>query len=188
MFSHGSNQDSPEDGSDRTGNYVVKVKLIKNIPELVPILGKRVKFFYPGIQRLCTNCFGEHSKQTCQSRKVPWNQYVSKFIELRPEIPREIFSRWAKNNQIMFPESAPNSHAATPTIGSDDPDLENLGSETSTGTAAWVSAHANDSSQQDMEVIDDETNLTFAESSKESNPVEQVNPELVTRSQPNVVH
>ena len=52
-----------DDGTNRTGDYTVKIKLTKDLPQIGPIMGKRVKFFYRGIQKLCTNCFGHHNKQ-----------------------------------------------------------------------------------------------------------------------------
>ncbi len=72
LFSGKTNPEDKNGGHNRTGNYIVKVRLERKIPELVPIMGKRVKFWYPGIQRLCSNCFGNHPKRVCHSQKIAW--------------------------------------------------------------------------------------------------------------------
>ena len=53
-------EDEDEDGEDRTGNYCVKMRLDRDIPQLLPMWGRRIKIFYVGIQKFCTNCFGKH--------------------------------------------------------------------------------------------------------------------------------
>ena len=40
-----------------TGNLTVKMQLDHPIPQLLPMALKRVKVYYKGIQKLCTNCF-----------------------------------------------------------------------------------------------------------------------------------
>ena len=52
-----------------------KVKLERDIPNLLPMSGKRIKIFYKGVQRLCPVCFDKHSKNVCKSDKVPWIRY-----------------------------------------------------------------------------------------------------------------
>ena len=82
-------------GNNRTGNYSITMKLEKNIPQLLPMCGRRIKMYHAGIQKLCTNCFGPHKKQFCTSQeKVPWISYVRDFIELNDDIPVEFFGRW----------------------------------------------------------------------------------------------
>jgi hypothetical protein len=49
-------------GTNRTGTYSVKIQLMRNIPQLHSIMGKRVKIYFPGIQKLCPNCYGPHPK------------------------------------------------------------------------------------------------------------------------------
>ena len=82
-------------GNNRTGNYSIMMKLNQNIPQLLPMCGRRIKIYHAGIQKLCTNCFGEHKKQHCESQvKVPWINYVDKFIEENEWIPKDYFGRW----------------------------------------------------------------------------------------------
>ena len=82
-------------GANRTGNYSVLMKLESPIPQLLPMCGRRIKIYHAGIQKLCTNCFGPHKKQFCQSKeKTPWISYVKDFIESNEGIPPEMFGRW----------------------------------------------------------------------------------------------
>ena len=83
-------------GANRSGIYSVKVKLEKDIPNLLPMCGKRVKIYYRGVQRLCPICFRKHPKKVCQSRKVSWMDYVKKFIETNSNIPKEFFGKFAE--------------------------------------------------------------------------------------------
>ena len=83
------------DGNNRTGNYTVMMKLDRPIPQLLPMCGRRIKMYHAGIQKLCTNCFGPHRKQHCESsEKVPWIQYVRNFIEANDEMRPEMFGKW----------------------------------------------------------------------------------------------
>ena len=82
------------DGTNRTGNYSVMMKLDKPIPQLLPMCGRRVKIYHAGIQKLCTNCFGPHKKSTCQNEKVAWVQYVQTFIEENDEFKPEMYGKW----------------------------------------------------------------------------------------------
>ena len=83
-----------EDGVNATGTFSVKMRLKKEIPQLIPMLGKRVSIYYPGIRKLCSKCFGEHSGKFCKRPKVKWIDYVTNFIETNKNIPEEAYGRW----------------------------------------------------------------------------------------------
>jgi hypothetical protein len=86
-------------GNNRTGNYSVTMKLQSNIPQLLPMSGRRIKMYHSGIVKLCTQCFGPHKKQVCPSKeKIPWTTYVRHFIEDNPEIPKDYYGKW---NEII---------------------------------------------------------------------------------------
>jgi hypothetical protein len=68
LFDDGGDPNAAQDGTNQTGNYYVKIKLNQDISQLLPILGKRIRIHYPGIQRLCTNRFGNHQKSNCHSK------------------------------------------------------------------------------------------------------------------------
>ena len=52
-------------GNNRSGNYSIMMKLKRNIPQLLPMCGRRIKMYHAGITKLCTQCLGPHKKQTC---------------------------------------------------------------------------------------------------------------------------
>ena len=87
--------ESEATGNNRTGNYSIMMRLNQNIPQLLPMCGRRIKIYHAGIQKLCTNCFGEHKKQHCQVKdKTPWLDYVHDFMESNESIPKEYYGRW----------------------------------------------------------------------------------------------
>ena len=79
-----------------TGTYSIKMRLRTDIPQIIPMCGKRIRVYHKGIQKLCTNCFGNHQRRNCRSTKVPWIEYVLKFMEKYPDIPPELYGRWWK--------------------------------------------------------------------------------------------
>ena len=83
-------------GTNRTGTYSCQVRLEKELPQLAPIMGKRIRFYYKGIQKLCTNCFGPHPKKHCRSGKVEWMDYVEHFVNSNGNVPREVYGRWTE--------------------------------------------------------------------------------------------
>ncbi len=107
LFDDGSDPITPSQGLNRTGNYCVKIKLCNDLPELLPILGKRIKIVYRGIQRLCPNCFGPHAKTRCQSRKTTWPEYIDKFKAKYPELKKELVDR--PNKTLATPVDPPES-------------------------------------------------------------------------------
>jgi hypothetical protein len=70
------------------------MKLKKDIPQLLPMFGKRIRIYYRGVQKLCTKCFGNHNRLHCRNDKVRWIDYVLRFIENNPDIPEEMYGRW----------------------------------------------------------------------------------------------
>ena len=95
-------EDTFEDESDDqesypaigNGIYSVQMKLVANLPQVVPMCGKRIRLYHRGISKLCSNCFGAHIRTVCKSEKVPWIQYVCKFITEHPTIPPEFYGKW----------------------------------------------------------------------------------------------
>ena len=82
------------EGTNRTGNYSVKMKLNSKIPQILPLWGKRVKIFHKGINKLCTCCFGQHQRSQCKAEKVSWAEYVANFAEAHPTLTQTFFGRW----------------------------------------------------------------------------------------------
>jgi hypothetical protein len=77
-----------------TGNLTIKMRLDHPIPQLIPMAGKRVKIYYKGIHKLCTNCFGPgHQRLRCSNAKKSWLNYVD-FFMLSNEMPEELYGKW----------------------------------------------------------------------------------------------
>ena len=78
------------------GTYSIKMRLKKEVPQLLPMWGKRIRIYYRGVTKLCPNCFGAHARKNCKSEKVTWIQYVLRFMENNPDIPPEYYGKWWK--------------------------------------------------------------------------------------------
>jgi hypothetical protein len=116
LFDDGGELHLESNGSNRSGVYSVKIKLKKDIPQMIPIYGKRLKIYYKGIQKLCTNCFGPHSKTVCKSPKMPWPEYVSRFITINHLIPADFFRhrKLSENKKTTNPTVAWDESMVTP--------------------------------------------------------------------------
>jgi len=79
----------------RTDVIETEIHLKSHIPEYLPIGGKKVLINYPGIKRMCINCYREgHMKRNCKGRRVEW---LSKVEEMRKSGLYEdsLFGEWA---------------------------------------------------------------------------------------------
>ena len=86
------------------GTYSVKMRLNKEIPQLLPMRGRRIRVYYRGVQKLCSNCFGRHPRKNCRTEKVPWIKYVLNFMESNPDIPQELYGKWWQAVNTEFGE------------------------------------------------------------------------------------
>ena len=95
------------DGYPAIGNgiYSVQMKIASDIPQLVPMHGKRIRLYYRGIAKLCSNCFGQHARKFCKAEKVPWIEYVSMFMSKYPEIPIEMYDKWSQAVEVWKTQS-----------------------------------------------------------------------------------
>ena len=59
------------DGTNRTGVYLLRMKLSREIPELIPLDGLRVKIVHHQVTKLCTRCFETHLRKNCEGKKKP---------------------------------------------------------------------------------------------------------------------
>ena len=136
LFDDGSDPDVEKDGTNRTGTYSVRMKLKVPVPQLLPIMGKRIKIHYPGIQKLCTNCFGNHPRQFCKSVKVQWMSYVESFHKKYPEIPSELYGRWlASESSDPLIKKTQSSTPVIPVVTSPPP----ASIPVEAATSKWVS-------------------------------------------------
>ena len=91
---HEESDDSADDLPIGNGIYLVKMKLSKDMPQFMPMYGKRVRIYYRGITKRCTNCFQPHQRKHCKNEKVTWFEYVKGFADILPDIPNSMYGRW----------------------------------------------------------------------------------------------
>jgi len=62
----------------RTDVIETEIRLMKHIPEYLPVAGKKIQIGYPGIPRMCIKCWGvDHLKRNCRAKKVEWIDHVA---------------------------------------------------------------------------------------------------------------
>jgi hypothetical protein len=63
-----------------TGNLSAKMTIKQEIPQFLPMMGRKVRVYYRGITKLCINCYQPgHIKKNCKNSTVGWIDYVQKF-------------------------------------------------------------------------------------------------------------
>ena len=85
------------------GTYSVKMKLNRDIPQYLPVHGRRIRIYYKGITKLCTNCFGSHTRRSCTNEKVPWIHYVRDYMLNNEEVSETLYGRWWNIIDKEFP-------------------------------------------------------------------------------------
>ena len=90
------------------GTYTIKMRLDRQIPQFLPMYGKKIKIEHRSIQVLCTNCYGKHTRKVCKSEKVQWMDYVEKFMNENPDINNDMIGKWydiaIKEKRVPRPE------------------------------------------------------------------------------------
>ena len=97
----------PDSDSDAgplgNGTYSVKMKLVKDIPQFLPMHGRKIRIYFKNMNKLCTNCFGSHSRRQCTNEKVPWIVYVRDFMFDNPDIDESYYGKWWEVIDNEFP-------------------------------------------------------------------------------------
>ena len=94
--------DEPEDGLPPIGNgtYLVKMKMRRDMPNWVPMYGRKVCFSYRGIKKQCNSCFGPHLRKYCKNEKMTLEEYTDKFRPRNKYVPEQLYGRLAKLENI----------------------------------------------------------------------------------------
>ena len=77
------------------GNYLVKMKMNKDLPNVLPIYGRRIIMDHKGIRRQCNDCYGPHIRNYCKNKKMGFGEFVSLFKVKHPQIPEEFYGKLA---------------------------------------------------------------------------------------------
>ena len=88
--------DTEDSEGERVGNgiFSVKMKLHKDIPQFLPMHSKKIRIYYRNMTKLCTNCFGKHTRRQCRGEKVPWVVYVRDFMDSNVDIEESMYGKW----------------------------------------------------------------------------------------------
>jgi len=83
----------------------VDVLLNRHMPEILPIKGNRIKFYYPGIKPLCIRCYTSgHNKWECSKKeKTNWLDFVIKFYK-SDEVNDDMLGSWVETLKTFHPE------------------------------------------------------------------------------------
>jgi len=77
-----------------TGTYSVKMALTKQIPQFLPIGGKKIKIYYRGINKMCRKCYrAGHLWNDCKNRPREWLEYVDEFM-LSHNMEDQLYGNW----------------------------------------------------------------------------------------------
>ena len=110
------------DCSDTEGELVgngtnsVKMKLARPVPQFLPMHGRKIRIYHNGITKLCTNCFGQHTRRQCKNPKKMWLEYVRDFMVEHPDLPEDYYGKWWDVVDLEYPgyfESTENQETTT---------------------------------------------------------------------------
>ena len=77
------------DGEFGTGTYLIKIKLDRIVPNIIPMYGLRIKVSHKKTKKQCSKCFGYHKSSTKCERK-PFTEFIDEFVEkYAPSFPVE---------------------------------------------------------------------------------------------------
>ena len=93
----GSGEKMPTIGN---GTYLVKMKLKRDMPNWVPMYGRKVCFSYRGIKKQCNSCFGPHLRKYCKNEKMSLEEYAEKFRIRNQYVPEQLYGKLAKIENI----------------------------------------------------------------------------------------
>ena len=79
-----------------TGNLGTKMTIEREIPQFLPMMGRKIRVYYRGITKLCINCYqAGHIKKNCRNQTVGWIDYVQNFQE-NNNFSDKLYGNWIK--------------------------------------------------------------------------------------------
>ena len=75
-----------------TGSYLVQIRLKCQIPNVIPMQGKKIKIWYPGVKVQCRWCYGYHKKEVKCEKKLSFPDYISEFKTTNQNLPDNMYS------------------------------------------------------------------------------------------------
>ncbi len=78
----------------RSDVFETSIVLQEHIPEYLPIAGRKVSVNYPGIPKMCNNCYKiGHVKRSCKSLKKDWVEHVRE-VRATGRFEDDLFGGW----------------------------------------------------------------------------------------------
>ena len=103
------------------GNYLVKMRLTKDLPNWMPIYGKRICLDYKGNKKQCNWCFGPHMRKYCKNERMSLDEYATRFRLQHPKIPEQYYGKLAKLENLDRQMKAAAAAAAAVAASSNTP-------------------------------------------------------------------
>ena len=82
------------------GTYLVTMRLKKDMPNWVPMYGRKVCLSYKGIKKQCNSCYGPHMRKFCKNEKMTLEEYANKFRVKNLYVLEQFYGRLAKLENI----------------------------------------------------------------------------------------
>ena len=73
------------------GNYLVTIRLKKDLPNYLPIYGRKICLEYKGVRKQCNACFGFHLRKFCKYERMGMEEFTDKFRILHPNLPEPFY-------------------------------------------------------------------------------------------------
>ena len=74
---------------------------MKDLPNWVPMYGRKICLEYQGIKKQCSACFGPHTKKFCKYERMSLEEYARRFRIQNPNIPEQYYGRLAKIENLV---------------------------------------------------------------------------------------
>ena len=87
------------------GSYIVKMRLVKDLPNWMPMFGRKICLEYQGMRRECSSCYGPHAKKFCRSERVGMLNFVNGFSKKYTHVPASLYGKFA--DLVMAPTLPP---------------------------------------------------------------------------------
>ena len=88
--SEGLDPDLPPVGN---GVYNVRMRLKMDLPNWLPMYGKKICVEYPGARRQCSGCYGYHARKFCRSEKCGMESFITGFSQKYPFVPVNLYGK-----------------------------------------------------------------------------------------------
>jgi hypothetical protein len=95
-YSDSEEEEACQEIISHTGTYSVKMALGRQIPQFLPMGGKKIKIYHRGIIKMCRKCYkAGHLWSECKNRQREWLEYVDEFM-LNHNLEEQLYGNWVR--------------------------------------------------------------------------------------------